>query len=298
MRLPHVDDPEELAGCDFAVLGVPFDTGVTYRIGTRFAPSAIREMSAVIRGYNPALGVAPMDHLRGVDFGDTPLVPGNTAESMQLIEETVGLVADAGTVPICLGGDHTISLPVLRALAERHGSLAVIHLDSHSDTWNEIYGDRYNHGTSFRRAAEEGLILPGNSIQLGIRGSVPGPGDLADARELGFTVVEAERLLHMDPEEVCGMISEVAAERPVYLSFDIDFLDPAYAPGTGTPEVGGPSSAQALSYIRRLDLSRIRGVDLVEVLPAYDPSQVTSLAAACIIFEIISVMAVTGRERS
>lgn len=296
MKLPHVDGLDELCGYDFAVVGVPFDTGVTYRIGTRFAPSAIREMSAVLRGYNPALGVSPMEHLCGVDIGDTPLVPGNAVESMQLIEETVDSVVDANIVPVCLGGDHSISLPILRSLAKRHGPLAVIHFDSHSDTWNSVYGDRYNHATPFRRATEENLILPKNSIQLGIRGSIPGPEDLANARKLGFTIVEADRLLSMDPEGVCRLICEVVGDRPVYLTFDIDFLDPAHAPGTGTPEVGGPSSAQALSYIRRLDLTHVRGVDLVEVLPAYDPSQVTSLAAACIIFEILSVMALSKGE--
>ncbi|MFO8060643.1 MAG: agmatinase, partial [Bacillota bacterium] len=279
MKLPHVDDPSELEGCDFAIIGVPSDTGATYRTGARFAPSAIREMSSVLRGYNPALGVAPTDLLRGVDFGDTPVLPTDAAGSMQLIEDVVGSAVDAGVVPICLGGDHSISLPVLRALAGKYGPLALIHFDSHSDTWDEVYGGRFNHATPFRRAVEENLILPQSSIQLGIRGPVPGARDLDNARQLGFTLIEAENLLNMDPEEVSRTIRDVVRDEPVYLSFDIDFLDPAHAPGTGTPEVGGPSSAQALSYIRRLDLSSVRGVDLVEVLPACDPSQITSLTA-------------------
>ncbi len=291
LRLPHVSDHEQLPEYDFAVLGLPFDTGVTYRPGCRFGPAAIREISTLIRIHNPVIGVSYSDHIRGADIGDSPTVPGNTPASLSLMEETLDSVLKQDVVPFCLGGDHTISLAVLRSLAKKHGPLGLVHFDSHPDTWCSMYGEPFNHATPFRRAVEEGLILPERSIQLGIRGSLSGADDLAVTREMGFTVVEAHELLQMDVAEVSKLVTDTVGDSTFHLTFDIDFLDPAYAPGTGTPEIGGPSTAQALSYVRRLDVSRMVGMDLVEVLPACDVAQITALAAANIMFEVIGLVA-------
>lgn len=291
LRLPHVTHHAELRDYDFAVLGIPFDTGVTYRPGSRFGPAAIREISTLIRIHNPVVGVSFSEHIRGADVGDSPTVPGNTPASLSLMEETLDSVLQADVIPFCLGGDHTVSLPILRALARKHGPLGLLHFDSHPDTWSSMYGEPYNHATPFRRAVEEGLILPERSVQLGIRGSLSGADDLTVTREMGFTVVEAHELLEMGPDEVSSLITDTVGDQPFHLTFDIDFLDPAYAPGTGTPEIGGPSTAQALSYVRRLDVSRMVGMDLVEVLPACDVAQITALAAANIMFEVIGLVA-------
>lgn len=291
LNLHHSQRPEDLKESDFAVVGVPFDTGVTYRVGARFAPSAIRSISGSIRPFNPVLQVAPTEVLNGLDYGDAPIVPGNTERSMERIRETIGKIVKYEALPVCLGGDHSISLPILRALAPKYGPLALVHFDSHPDTWPEVYGEKYNHATPFMRAYEEGLIAPEKSIQLGIRGTFRGPGDLEANERIGFTVITAEQLLDMSSSEVGRRVKETVGEHPVYLSFDIDFLDPAYAPGTGTPEIGGPTSAQALAYIRRLSLEQLKGVDVVEVLPSLDPSEITALAAATVIFEILSVVA-------
>ncbi len=293
MGLPHTQDPSLLKDYDAAVIGLPFDTGASYRVGTRFAPGAIREMTALVREYNPALGISPLDVLRVVDYGDSIVVPGNTAASMELMEQSVKQLAEMNIIPLSLGGDHLVSLPALRALAAVHGPLSLIHFDSHPDTWTELFGDAYNHATPFRRALEEELIVPQRSIQLGIRGSVPGPEDLALTRSLGFTVVEARDLLDMDPRDVHQLVARTLGPGPAYLSFDIDFVDPAFAPGTGTPEIGGPTSAETLSFIRGLDLSGVVGLDIVEVLPPYDPSGITSLLGANLAFELLSVLALS-----
>ncbi len=293
MRFPHPREEDDLGQVDLAVVGLPFDNGVSHRPGARFGPSAIREVSGFLRTYNPSWDIAPMEHLTGIDLGDSPVVPGNTGKSLLWMEETVERVVDAGIIPLCLGGDHTVSLPVLRAVAAVHGPVGIVHLDSHPDTWDGIYGEKYNHATPFRRAADESLILPEHSIQMGIRGSVGGAEDLITAEQMGFTTLPAERLLQMRPQEVGEEISRVTAGRPFYMSFDVDFLDPAFAPGTGTPEVGGPTSAQCLSYLRSIDFSNLVGLDVVEVLPAHDSSQITALAAANVIYEVICGLAVS-----
>ncbi len=296
LNLPHEPDPAALAGCDVAAIGLPFDTGSSYRVGARFGPAAMREASGMLREYNPALDVSPSEVLRMVDCGDSPVVVGDAEASLTLLTESVAQVVTAGAIPVSLGGDHTVSLAALRAVAASHGPLAMIHFDSHPDTWGDGSGSRYNHATPFRRAIEEGLLLPEQSIQLGIRGSVPTARCVSDARQLGFTVVTAEQLERAQLQEIHTLVRTTVARAPVYLSFDIDFVDPAFAPGTGTPEVGGPSSAKTLALLRGLDLSTARGLDVVEVLPAYDPAGITALLGATVAFELLSVLALSRAQ--
>lgn len=295
MQLPHVEDRADalLREADLAVVGLPFDNGVTHRPGARFGPAAIRDVTGLLRSYNPAWQIAPMDHISGVDSGDSPVLPGNISTSLQWMQDKVAAIVEAGVVPLCLGGDHTVSLPVLRAVAAQHGPVALLHLDSHPDTWDGIQGEKFNHATPFRRAVDESLIDPESSLQLGIRGSVGGADDLEQAREMGFTVIPADRLLRMEDREVGEQVCRVLGDRPFHLSFDIDFLDPAFAPATGTPEVGGPSTAQCLSYLRSINYSNLKSFDLVEVSPAYDTGQITALAAANITYEVICGLAVS-----
>ena len=286
-RLPLVDTLEDV---DVAVVGVPFDTGVTFRVGGRFGPNAVRAASLLLRPYNPALDVKPFEHLSCIDGGDISIIPGFTERSYQAIERHVRPLAEAGVVPLLLGGDHSITLPELRALAKRHGPLALVQLDAHADTWEQYFGQKYFHGTTFKRAVEENLLDAAASVQAGMRGSVYAASDLGTARELGFTVIESEDLRSLGPERYGALVREKVGERPVFLSFDIDFLDPAFAPGTGTPEVAGFSTAEALAFLRALRGIDIVGCDVVEVAPAYDgPGQPTALAAANVVFELLAL---------
>ena len=287
MRAPHVAD---LSGVDAAVYGIPFDTATSYRTGARFGPEAIRSASALIRPYHPVHGVNVAESLSIVDYGDVPVSPGATERTYGQIEETLAPIVDAGVFPVALGGDHSITLPELRALTKRHGPLALVQLDAHADTWEQYFGQKYFHGTTFKRAVEENLLDATASVQAGMRGSVYAASDLGTARELGFTVIESEDLRSLGPERYAALVREKVAERPVFLSFDIDFLDPAFAPGTGTPEVAGFSTAEALAFLRALRGIDIVGCDVVEVAPAYDgPGQPTALAAANVVFELLAL---------
>ena len=289
MRAPHVTD---LNGVDAAVYGIPFDTATSYRTGARFGPEAIRSASALMRPYHPALEVNVVESLSIVDYGDLPVSPGDTERTYAQIEEALVPVVDAGVFAVALGGDHSITLPELRVLARRHGPLALVQLDSHCDTWEQYFGQKYFHGTTFKRAAEEGLLDASVSVQAGMRGPVYDASDLAGARELGFTVIESEALRSLGPERYAALVSEKVGERPVFLSFDIDFLDPAFAPGTGTPEVAGFSTAEAVALLRSLRGINLVGCDVVEVCPAYDgPGQPTALAGANIAFELLALRA-------
>ena len=287
MRAPHVTD---LSGVDAAVYGIPFDTATSYRTGARFGPEAIRSASALIRPYHPVHGVNVAESLSIVDYGDVPVSPGATERTYGQIEEALAPIVDAGVFPVALGGDHSITLPELRALAKRHGPLALVQLDAHADTWEQYFGQKYFHGTTFKRAVEENLLEATASVQAGMRGSVYAASDLGTARELGFTVIESEDLRSIGPERYGTLVREKVGERPVFLSFDIDFLDPAFAPGTGTPEVAGFSTAEALAFLRTLRGIDIVGCDVVEVAPAYDgPGQPTALAAANVVFELLAL---------
>ena len=289
MRAPHTTD---LAGVDAAVYGIPFDTATSFRTGTRFGPEAIRSASALLRPYNPALRVNVVETLSIVDYGDVPVSPGHTERTYGQIEEALATLVDAGVFPLALGGDHSITLAELRVLARKHGPLALVQLDAHGDTWDEYFGQRFFHGTTFLRAFEEKLIDPAASVQAGLRGSLYGPDDLDSARELGFAVLPCDQLRALEPGGYASLVRERVGRRPVFLSFDIDVLDPAFAPGTGTPEVGGLSTAEALSFVRALGGIDLVGADVVEVSPPYDgPGQQTALAAANVAYELLSLRA-------
>jgi agmatinase len=289
MRAPHVI---ELAGVDVAVYGIPFDTATSYRTGPRFGPEAIRSASALLRPYNPALGVNLVDALSIVDYGDVPVSPGDTERTYAQVEEALAPLVDAGVFPAALGGDHAITLAELRALARKHGPLALVQLDSHGDVWESYFGQRYFHGTTFKRALEEELLDAHASVQAGMRGSLYGPGDIDVAKEMGFTVLTTDELRELGPQRYGELVREKTGDRPVFMSFDIDFLDPAFAPGTGTPEAGGFSTAEALAFVRSLRGVNLVGCDVVEVSPPYDgPGGVTALAAATVMYELLSLRA-------
>src|SRR5947207_7045467 len=284
MRLPHVTD---LEGVDAAAVGIPFDTGTSYRTGARFGPEAIRSASALLRPFHPVFGLDLVESLSIVDFGDLPVAPGDTEETFRRVEAAFAPLVEAGVFPLALGGDHSITLPELRILAKTHGPMALVQLDSHTDTWEAYFGQRYFHGTTFKRAAEEGLIEPDASVQAGMRGGLYGTSDLGDARALGFTVIPSEELRALGPERYAALVRERVGDLPVFLSFDIDFLDPSVAPGTGTPEISGYTSAEAVAFVRALRGIRLVGCDVVEVAPQYDgPGQQTALAAANVLWEL------------
>jgi agmatinase len=290
MRLPHTTD---LAGVDAAAVGIPFDTATSYRTGARFGPEAIRSASALLRPYHPVLKIDLIETLSVVDYGDLPVAPGDTEGTYRRVEEGLEPIVSAGVVPFVLGGDHSITLAELRALARSHGPMSLVQLDSHADTWESYFGQRYFHGTTFKRAVEEGLLDAGASVQAGMRGSLYGEADLDAARDLGFTVVQSEELRALGPSGYAELVRSRVGERPVFLSFDIDFLDPAFAPGTGTPEVAGFSTAQAVGLLRSLRGIRLAGCDVVEVAPAYDgPGAPTALAAANVLWELLALVAV------
>jgi agmatinase len=286
----------EAAGADVAVVGVPFDTGASFRTGARFGPEAIRSASTLLREYHPPLDVAPLEELRIIDWGDVAIAPGNSERAVGEIAEQLTEVVESGAIPLVLGGDHTIALAELRALASRHGPLALVLLDSHPDTWDSYRGERYFHGTPFKRAVEERLLAPERSLMAGMRGPLYGPGDLEDARGLGFEVVPFGELRRLEPAEYGRRVRERLGDGPAFLSFDIDFVDPAFAPATGTPEPGGPTSAEALDLVRSLAGIEFAGFDVVEVAPPYDnPGQTTALLAAAVAYEMLALVAVARR---
>jgi agmatinase len=288
MRLPHVQTLEDI---DFAVIGVPFDTGASLKVGARFGPEAIRSSSIILKPYNMFLDVNIFEHCSGVDYGDLPVVPGYIEDSNTLIEESLSPLIENGVIPVLLGGDHSVTLPELRAIAKTHGPVALIHFDSHTDTLDEYFGRPYNHGTPFRRAVDENLLDVEHSIQVGLRGQLYQPGDLEESKRLGFETMTSVEVQDMGRERVIEKIQDRVKGAKAFVTFDIDFVDPAFAPGTGTPEVGGFTSAETLRLIRGLKGLNMVGFDVVEVLPAYDPSQITSLLAANIAYEFISLIA-------
>jgi agmatinase len=288
MRLPHVTD---LEGVDVAVCGIPTDDAVSFKSGARFGPEAIRSASVLLRPYNPRLKVDVVEALSMVDYGDAPTVPGYHLESLERIEAFLRPVHEAGVVPLCLGGDHSMVLAELRAAAATHGPLALVHLDAHADVWDQYYGVKYFHGTVFKRAAEEGLIDPSRSVQAGLRGTLYGEGDVAAPGELGFEAISMEELETLTAAEYGDRVRARVSDAPAFLSFDVDFVDPAFAPGTGTPEVGGPTSAQAMAYLRALTGIDFRGFDCVELSPPYDPSGITAWLAASACHEMLSLLA-------
>jgi agmatinase len=289
MRLPKVESLEEL---DFAIVGVPFDTASSFRTGSRFGPEAIRKISALIKPNNVHLQVNVLESLTGADYGDIAIAPGYIEPTFESIENELQPILDAGVIPIIFGGDHSISLPNLRAIARKHGEVALVHFDSHADINEEVFGQRHNHGTPFRRAVEEGLIDPTHTIQVGMRGSLYDPDEHRIAEEeLGFRLIPAHEVREMGFEAVIEEIKDRVGNKKVFFTFDIDFVDPAYAPGTGTPEVGGFTSFETLNIIRALKDLNFVGCDIVEVAPQYDPAEITAFLAANVAFEFISMLA-------
>jgi agmatinase/guanidinopropionase len=288
MRLPVSRD---LAGVDVAVLGVPFDSGTSHRAGARFGPRKIREMSLLLWGYNSTLNVRPTEVLKVVDYGDVEVVPPSITHTMDAITSMAGQVIQAGTTLVSLGGDHSIALPLLRAHAAKFGPLAVLHIDAHIDTWEtEFEGVPYSHGTPFRHALNEGLIRKDAYMQVGIRGPVSNDNDYARTRELGARIITIHEVFERGIPAVLGEI-RARLSGPLYVSLDIDSADPAFAPGTGTPEVGGLTSYQLLQLLRGLRGLDIVGCDLVEVSPPYDHGDITAILAANLVFEYLSLLA-------
>ncbi|WP_170455525.1 agmatinase [Ruegeria arenilitoris] len=293
IRLPAADT---LAGLDVAVLGVPMDIGTSWRSGTRFGPKQIRAESAMIRPYNMATFAAPFDSLQIADIGDLAINTFSLADSLRIIKESYDAILAQGVIPVAMGGDHSITLPILRAVAAKHGPVALVHVDAHADVNDEMFGERETHGTVFRRAYEEGLIVPDRTFQVGIRGSGYAASDFTEAKGWGFRQFPAWELWQQNLTQIGALIRKEIGEHPVYVTYDIDSLDPAYAPGTGTPEIGGLTTPQALQLIHALGGMNVVGCDLVEVSPPYDPSGNTALTAANLLFELLCILpGVTSR---
>ncbi len=288
-RLPQ---RHEVSDHDIAVAGVPFDSGVTYRPGARFGPAAIRQASRLLKPYHPALDVSPFAQAQVVDAGDIAANPFDIDAAVEEIRAGIaGLLTTPQQKVVLLGGDHTIALPALQAMHAVHGPVALVHFDAHLDTWDTYFGAPCTHGTPFRRASEQGLIVKGHSAHVGIRGSLYDRADLLDDESLGFTVVHCRDIDRIGVDGVIERIRERVGEHPVYVSIDIDVLDPAFAPGTGTPEIGGMTSRELVAVLRAMRGLPIVGADVVEVAPAYDSGDVTAVAAANLAYELITLMA-------
>lgn len=291
MRLPHIAEPLA-AACrvDVAVVGVPTDSAVSYRSGARFGPEAIRSASVLLRDHNPATGIDITRVLSMVDAGDAPVVPGYHELTLERLEAYLFPLYQAGIVPLVLGGDHSLAMAEMRALARVVGPMSVVHFDAHGDVLDDYYGVKHFHGTMFRRGVEEGVVDPTRSIQIGMRGSVH-PEDVGAAEKLGYEVVTWPELAHTERTTLGERVRARVGDHPVLLSFDIDVVDPAYAPGTGTPEVGGPTSYQVIEMIRALGPLDFRSIDIVEVAPPYDSGDITSHLAAVVAFELLGQLA-------
>jgi agmatinase len=286
--LPRAD---QVGHVDVGVVGVPFDSGVSFRPGARFGPSAVRQASRLLRPYNPGLDIEPFGVQQVADCGDVACNPFDIAEAIAAIEHAADALISQGTKLVTIGGDHTIALPLLRSVVRRHGPVALLHFDAHLDTWDTYFGAAYTHGTPFRRAFEEGLLRTESLSHVGIRGPLYGRSDLVDDARMGFSIVGSADVERLGVAVVTAGIRELIGETPLYISVDIDVLDPAHAPGTGTPEAGGLTSRELLGILRGLDGLTVVSADVVEVAPAYDHAEITSVAAAHIAYELISLMA-------
>ncbi|MFF7250086.1 agmatinase [Embleya sp. NPDC008237] len=287
-RLPRTD---EVPHTDIAVVGVPFDSGVSYRPGARFGGNAIREASRLLRPYNPAQDASPFALAQVADAGDIAVNPFDIHEAVSTVEAAADELLAAGTRLMTLGGDHTIALPLLRAVARRHGPVALLHFDAHLDTWDTYFGAEYTHGTPFRRAVEEGILDTEALSHVGTRGPLYGKQDLTDDQKMGFGIVTSVDVMRRGVDEVSAQLRERIGDRPLYVSIDIDVLDPAHAPGTGTPEAGGLTSRELLEILRGLTACNVVSADVVEVAPAYDHADITSVAAAHTAYELTTLMA-------
>lgn len=292
MRLPSARE-----GARLAIVGMPFDTAASYRVGARFGPQAIRQASMLLFPYNPVHEVYPFEDTHAIDIGDLSVIPHNIHRSYEIMYQSVSQMMQAGLVTIGLGGDHSVTLASLRAARQVYGKVAMIHFDSHTDTWDTYYGEKYWHGSPFIRAAEEELLDEGKVFQVGIRGTLNHPDDLKASTDLGFHVVTMRDLRRKGIDTVVEEMRAAIGDTPCFLTFDIDFVDPAYAPGTGTPEVGGYSSWESLELIRSLTGFNFIGFDMVEVLPTHDHAQVTALLAATLVHEFASLAALRLKEQ-
>lgn len=288
MRLEQIKTTEDV---DFVIVGIPFDTAASYRTGQRGGPQHIRDFSVLLRPYNPDQDINIFDYCSGVDYGDIDVIPGNIHRTYENIQNELRPILQKGIVPIILGGDHSITLANLRAFSERYGPIALVLFDAHSDTWDNYYGEKYMHGTPFRRAVEEGLIDVEHSIMIGMRGSLYGPDDMKETRGLGFEVITMQEFRKIGYEQVMERVHKRVGHHRTFVSFDIDFIDPAYAPGTGTPEVCGATNVEAIESVRLLNGLNIVGFDLVEVLPPFDSGEVTAAMASAVAHEMISLLA-------
>jgi agmatinase len=292
LRLPYL---KTIQGLDFAVAGIPWDGATSYRTGQRLGPDAIRKVSVTLRPYNLAQDVGIFEHCSGVDYGDVSVVPGYIEDTYDKIEADLRPLVEAGVIPVVMGGDHSITLPELRVIAKTHGPIALIHFDSHTDTNDQYFGRPYYHGSMFRRAVEENILLPANSIQVGMRGSVYSKDAYDESTSLGFKVVTMSAVREMGLQRLIETIKGRIGQNKVFVTFDIDVVDPAFAPGTGTPEVGGFTSAEAIDLIRGLKGLNFVGFDAVEVLPDYDVAEITALLAANIVYEFLSLIAINKK---
>lgn len=288
-RCPYRRD---VAGADVAVVGIPYDGATSYRSGARLGPRAIREQSLLLWGYNNALQVSPFRDLKVIDYGDVDVIPVDVQATHKAVQAEVAGLLNSGVRVVSLGGDHSLSLPLLRAHAEKYGPVAVVHFDAHPDTWDHEFGQfKYSHGTPFRRAIEEGCIDTSAYVQIGIRGPTAGPADYEVAKDLGARMMTFEEVQNTDRATLLAEVHALIKDKPTYLTFDIDVIDPAFAPGTGTPEIGGFTTYELLQYVRGLKGLNLVGCDLVEVAPAYDPTGITAIAAANFVFEFLSLWA-------
>lgn len=293
MRVPHVTTTE---GVDVAIVGIPFDTASTYRTGSRFGPAAIRDMSTTVRPYNINMDINSFDYISVVDYGDLNIIPGYIEDSYKIMEEELTKLINNNIVPICLGGDHSITLGELRAAAKKYGPLAFVHFDSHTDTVDSYFGKDYNHGTPFYHAIKEGLIDTEHSIQVGMRGNLYSPNGLKDSEDLGLQVITAKEMHKIGMEETAKKIMDRIGNRKTFLTFDIDFVDPAYAPGTGTIEIGGFTSFETMELLSGIKDLNVIAFDLVEVAPSYDPTQITANLAANIVHDFIAMVALKRKN--
>jgi agmatinase len=291
-RLPPL---EEVGRADVAVVGIPFDTGTSYRPGARFGPIAIRQASRLLRGYHPGLDVMPFAVQQVADAGDIGVTPFDIPEAIRQIETGARELLGSASRIITIGGDHTISLPLLRVLREAHGPISLLHFDAHLDTWDTYFGQAYTHGTPFRRAWEEGLLLEDTSMHVGTRGPIFEPQDLVNDERFGFKILSSMEVADAGAADTVERIRARLGTGPVYVSIDVDVMDPAFTPGTGTPEAGGLTSREMLQIVRGLLGANIVGADVVEVSPPYDHAELTAIAASHLVYEFISLFAVGGR---
>ena len=294
-RLPYVKD---LTDVEAAVFGMPWDGSTSFRSGARFGPEAVRSMSAMLRTHNAVQKVQVFGELSTIDYGDAPTVPGYVEDTLERIEGFVRPIAEAGVVGIGIGGDHCATLAELRAYAKVHGPLGLVHLDSHTDLWHEYFGQPYAHGTMFRRAIEEGVLDPNRMIQAGMRGPLYGIEDEQIPDELGVQTIPWVDLAELSPTRFAELARARVGTGPTFFTFDVDFVDAAFCPGTGTPEVAGPTSFEAMKFVRALTGISFVGYDVVEVAPQYDSGQITALFAANVAFEMLTLQRMAVMQKS